>query len=161
MWCALKVSQTQTELGNDWYLDRVEVTGPEGVCWAFPCDDWFGRTEDDESIGQRFPHRCRAVADARKGCAYLRRGAGLPAHVQGVTCLSVAHAAAARQRARTVMRLPKESAAVVLMQGLLGTCLPEKCGADWQHRRLLYKLALDWHCNFARVIVQTAFMKLR
>lgn len=49
----LQVSQTQTELGNDWYLDRVEVTGPEGVCWVFPCDDWFGRTEDDESIGEQ------------------------------------------------------------------------------------------------------------
>ena len=47
----MQVIETQTELGNDWYLDRVEVTGPEGVCWVFPCDDWFGRTEDDESIG--------------------------------------------------------------------------------------------------------------
>lgn len=46
-----QVSQTQTELGNDWYLERVEVTGPEGVCWVFPCEDWFGRTEDDESVG--------------------------------------------------------------------------------------------------------------
>ena len=45
------MSQTQTELGNDWYLERVEVTGPEGVCWVFPCEDWFGRTEDDESVG--------------------------------------------------------------------------------------------------------------
>ena len=49
---ALQVAQTQTELGNDWYLDKVEVTGPEGVCWVFPCDDWFGRTEDDESVGR-------------------------------------------------------------------------------------------------------------
>ena len=52
-WC--QVSQTQTELGNDWYLERVEVTGPEGVCWVFPCEDWFGRTEDDESVGAPCP----------------------------------------------------------------------------------------------------------
>ena len=50
-----QVSQTQTELGNDWYLERVEVTGPEGVCWVFPCEDWFGRTEDDESVGAPCP----------------------------------------------------------------------------------------------------------
>ncbi len=39
------------ELGSDWYLDRIEVTGPEGVCWRFPCDAWFGRTEGDDYTG--------------------------------------------------------------------------------------------------------------
>ena len=57
-----QVSQTQTELGNDWYLERVEVTGPEGVCWVFACEDWFGRTEDDESVGAPCPFaRCSAL----------------------------------------------------------------------------------------------------
>ena len=39
------------ELGNDWYLDRIEVTGPEGVRWRFPCNAWLGRQEGDNYAG--------------------------------------------------------------------------------------------------------------
>ncbi len=46
-----KVPASVAELGSDWYLDRIEVTGPEGVCWRFPCDAWFGRTEGDDYTG--------------------------------------------------------------------------------------------------------------
>ena len=46
-----QVHASVAELGNDWYLDRIEVTGPEGVCWAFPCDAWLGRSEGDDYTG--------------------------------------------------------------------------------------------------------------
>ncbi|BDA46553.1 Protein phosphatase PTC7 homolog fig at C-terminar half [Coccomyxa sp. Obi] len=46
-----QVPASVAELGSDWYLDRIEVTGPEGVCWRFPCDAWFGRTEGDDYTG--------------------------------------------------------------------------------------------------------------
>lgn len=47
----VQVPASVAELGSDWYLDRIEVTGPEGVCWRFPCDAWFGRSEGDDYTG--------------------------------------------------------------------------------------------------------------
>lgn len=29
--------------GVGWFLDRVEVSGPEGEHWSFPCSAWLGK----------------------------------------------------------------------------------------------------------------------
>ena len=93
------MNQTQTELGNDWYLDRVEVTGPEGVCWAFPCDDWFGRTEDDESIGEQLSTDVKqtdlreSYNDALHCLCMFKQPLACPWHMQLLL----------RRRARTVL----------------------------------------------------------
>ena len=46
-----QVHASVAEVGNDWYLDRIEVTGPGGVRWQFPCDAWLGRQEGDDYEG--------------------------------------------------------------------------------------------------------------
>lgn len=30
--------------GVGWFLDRIDVTGPEGRHWTFPCSAWLGRS---------------------------------------------------------------------------------------------------------------------
>lgn len=63
------------ELGSDWYLDRIEVTGPEGVCWRFPCDAWFGRGEGGDYTGeiQLDPLSFRLTACPMGQCANASR----------------------------------------------------------------------------------------
>ena len=33
-----------------WYLDRVEVRGPEGERWTFPCGAWLGKAGDGPDL---------------------------------------------------------------------------------------------------------------
>ena len=62
------------ELGNDWYLDRIEVTGPEGVRWSFPCDAWLGRSEGEDYDGGARCARCALG----QGSALRTLRSGLP-----------------------------------------------------------------------------------
>jgi hypothetical protein len=42
---------TASELGSGWFLERVEVTGPDGAVVTFPCHAWIGEPDDDSGIG--------------------------------------------------------------------------------------------------------------
>jgi len=52
-----------SEVGSGWYLDRIEVMGPEGTQSSFPCHNWLGKSD----------------AGDHRGARALRRPAALPA----------------------------------------------------------------------------------
>lgn len=45
--CRLYVRQlpSPSTAGGGWYLDRIEVTGPGGEHWNFPCASWLGKSD--------------------------------------------------------------------------------------------------------------------
>ena len=49
--------------GVGWYLDRIEVAGPEGEHWDFPCSAWLGKSNSPSGLDG----------------AWAGRGAGWPA----------------------------------------------------------------------------------
>lgn len=51
--------------GLGWYLDRVEVTGPEGARWSFPCNAWLGKSDTGDATG--CDERNLAPCDAQRG----------------------------------------------------------------------------------------------
>ena len=42
-----------SDLGSGWYLDRIEVMGPEGAVWRFPCHNWLGKSDAGDHRGAR------------------------------------------------------------------------------------------------------------
>jgi hypothetical protein len=36
--------------GVGWFLDRIEVAGPEGQHWQFPCSAWLGRSNHPSGL---------------------------------------------------------------------------------------------------------------
>lgn len=36
--------------GVGWFLDRVEVAGPEGQHWSFPCSAWLGKSNSPAGL---------------------------------------------------------------------------------------------------------------
>ena len=40
-----------SDLGSGWYLDRIEVMGPEGAVWSFPCHNWLGKSDAGDHRG--------------------------------------------------------------------------------------------------------------
>lgn len=38
---------------SGWYLDRIEVRGPHGKFWTFPCGGWLGRSGDVSGCNER------------------------------------------------------------------------------------------------------------
>jgi protein phosphatase PTC7 len=49
------------EAATGWFLDRVEVAGPGGARWTFPCGAWLGRAGDGSAAG--VARRALAPAD--------------------------------------------------------------------------------------------------
>jgi hypothetical protein len=63
-----------TDTGEGWYLDHVEVDGPQGDHYAFPCHSWFGRSDCGDYTGAwlraRGVHTLRwAGGGGAAGCA--------------------------------------------------------------------------------------------
>lgn len=49
----LQLGPNGSSTNAGWYLDRVEVTTPEGTRYVFPCGAWLGRSEsENEAFGQ-------------------------------------------------------------------------------------------------------------
>ena len=48
MW---QVEPSVSDLGSGWYLDRIEVMGPEGAVWRFPCHNWLGKSDAGDHRG--------------------------------------------------------------------------------------------------------------
>lgn len=44
-----------TNTGDGWYLDHIEVDGPHGAHYTFPCHAWFGQSDCGDFAGGRRP----------------------------------------------------------------------------------------------------------
>lgn len=49
--CMWQVEPSVSDLGSGWYLDRIEVMGPEGAVWRFPCHNWLGKSDAGDHRG--------------------------------------------------------------------------------------------------------------
>jgi hypothetical protein len=67
---------SSTDTGDGWYLDQVNVVGPQNDVHIFPCNSWFGHSDCGDYAGgwsmnstQQGLHgdSCRAVAGSRGG----------------------------------------------------------------------------------------------
>lgn len=46
-----------TETGFGWFLDKLEVTGPNGQTVTFPCHSWIGKNDAGDISGTTVQHR--------------------------------------------------------------------------------------------------------
>lgn len=46
-----QLTPSSTETGMGWYLEKVEVIGPNGVRWTFPCGAWLGKSATGHTQG--------------------------------------------------------------------------------------------------------------
>ena len=84
-----------SDLGSGWYLDRIEVMGPEGAVWCFPCHNWLGKSDAGDHRGAcpsaspgiripyiNVPHYIVLKADGTvrgsASCLYLRVHTAVP-----------------------------------------------------------------------------------
>ncbi len=56
-----QVEPSVSEVGSGWYLDRIEVMGPEGTQSSFPCHNWLGKSDAGDHRGARAPRRPAAL----------------------------------------------------------------------------------------------------
>jgi PLAT/LH2 domain len=47
-----QVEESITVTGVGWYLDRIEIAGPDGETWSFPCGAWFGKSDAGDFVGE-------------------------------------------------------------------------------------------------------------
>ncbi len=47
----MQVEPSESDLGSGWYLDRVEVIGPDGGVLRFPCHNWLGKSDAGDHRG--------------------------------------------------------------------------------------------------------------
>ena len=40
-----------TDTGSGWFLDKIEVTGPDGQAVIFPCHSWIGKNDAGDISG--------------------------------------------------------------------------------------------------------------
>jgi hypothetical protein len=66
-----QVEPSVSEVGSGWYLDRIEVMGPEGTQSSFPCHNWLGKSDAGDHRGARAP-RCPAAWPAFMPCLQAR-----------------------------------------------------------------------------------------
>ena len=90
--------------GAGWYLDRIEVTGPDGLHWTFPCSSWLGRSDTDPADP--------AGEQAQRGAAGAGRGG---AGQVGSLALRARQAHCAGHRAAWLVGAARAT-------GLLGIC---------------------------------------
>ncbi|EFN56908.1 hypothetical protein CHLNCDRAFT_144585 [Chlorella variabilis] len=74
--------------GVGWFLDRIEVSGPEGQHWSFPCSAWLGRSNhpaglDGDHERNLAPSIMRHSAHSMREPAYNLLGA--PLHLEAST----------------------------------------------------------------------------
>ena len=53
-----------TDTGSGWFLDKIEVTGPDGQAVSFPCHSWIGKNDAGDisgTPGQQ--HGCHVLKD--------------------------------------------------------------------------------------------------
>ncbi len=69
--------------GVGWFLDRVEVSGPEGEHWSFPCSAWLGK--EASHTGLNWGERCLVwLHCGGAGEAKMRGAASIGAAAAGV-----------------------------------------------------------------------------
>ncbi|KAK9827711.1 hypothetical protein WJX81_003442 [Elliptochloris bilobata] len=51
-----QVEPSMSDLGSGWYLDRIEVMGPEGALRRFPCHNWLGKSDAGDHRGCQQRH---------------------------------------------------------------------------------------------------------
>lgn len=80
-------------LAAGWFLDRVEVAGPEGEHWSFPCSAWLGKSSHPSGLDGDH-ERNLAPAVVRTSLHSMREPnynlLGAPLHVE-VSAMSLPH----------------------------------------------------------------------
>lgn len=47
-----------TDTGSGWFLDKIEVTGPDGQTVVFPCHSWIGKNDAGDISGIARQQQC-------------------------------------------------------------------------------------------------------
>lgn len=47
-----------TDTGSGWFLDKIEVTGPDGQTVVFPCHSWIGKNDAGDISGTARQQQC-------------------------------------------------------------------------------------------------------
>jgi hypothetical protein len=50
-----QLAASSSDVGLGWYLDRIEVTGPDNDVRTFPCGAWFGKGEGGQTGEKQMP----------------------------------------------------------------------------------------------------------
>lgn len=62
--------------GVGWYLDRIEVAGPEGQQWLFPCSAWLGKANHPAGLDGAPAWHARPCMPAWHACLAAARAYG-------------------------------------------------------------------------------------